>query len=66
MWSIAFTQTANCVVFALMLALGAAAFLINPGIAGLADRPQRGPRCSPGPGSACRWWWHGSAPSSSM
>ncbi|WP_152186685.1 sodium:solute symporter family protein [Segeticoccus rhizosphaerae] len=37
MWSIAFTQTANCVVFALMLALGAAAFLINPGPAGLAD-----------------------------
>jgi SSS family solute:Na+ symporter len=37
MWSIAFTQTANCVVFALMLALGAAAFLIKPGFSGLAD-----------------------------
>lgn len=37
MWSIAFTQTANCVVFALMLALGAAAFLLNPGVGGLVD-----------------------------
>lgn len=35
MWSIAFTQTANCVVFALMLGLGATAVLVNPGIDGL-------------------------------
>lgn len=44
MWSIAFTQTANCVVFALMLALGVTAVLVNPGIGGLralaASRPE--------------------------
>ncbi|WP_338749529.1 sodium:solute symporter family protein [Janibacter alittae] len=44
MWSIAFTQTANCVVFTLMLALGATAFLIDPGVGGLrelaASRPE--------------------------
>jgi SSS family solute:Na+ symporter len=37
MWSVAFTQTANCVVFGLMLSLGAVAFLIRPGIGGLRD-----------------------------
>lgn len=37
MWSVAFTQTANCVVFALMLTLGATAFLIKPGLGGLSD-----------------------------
>lgn len=35
MWSIAFTQTANCAVFALMLLLGVLAFLIEPGWARL-------------------------------
>jgi SSS family solute:Na+ symporter len=35
MWSIAFTQAANCVVFAVMLALGAVAVLVNPGLDGL-------------------------------
>jgi solute:Na+ symporter, SSS family len=37
MWSVAFTQTANCVVFAVMLTLGAVAFLIKPGFGGLAE-----------------------------
>lgn len=37
MWSVAFTQTANCVVFGLMLTLGAVAFLIKPGFGGLHD-----------------------------
>lgn len=35
MWSIAFTQTANCVVFAAMLGLAAVAVLVNPGLDGL-------------------------------
>jgi SSS family solute:Na+ symporter len=35
MWSVAFTQTANCVVFGVMLTLGAVAFLIKPGFGGL-------------------------------
>jgi len=35
MWSIAFTQTANCVAFSLMLLLGVFAFLIEPGWARL-------------------------------
>ena len=35
MWSIAFTQTANCAVLALMLLLGVLAFLIEPGWARL-------------------------------
>jgi SSS family solute:Na+ symporter len=37
MWSIAFTQTANCVVFAVMLTLGAVAVLVNPGLDGLRE-----------------------------
>jgi SSS family solute:Na+ symporter len=35
MWSVAFTQTANCVVFGVMLTLGAVAFLVKPGFGGL-------------------------------
>lgn len=37
MWSVAFTQTANCVVFVAMFAVGIGAFLINPGLSGLAS-----------------------------
>ena len=37
MWSIAFTQTMNMVVFALMFIIGTIAFFINPGIAGLKE-----------------------------
>ncbi|WP_173918212.1 sodium:solute symporter [Halobacillus sp. Marseille-Q1614] len=44
MWSVAFTQTMNSIVFAIMFIIGTAAFFINPGIAGLQqlalDRPQ--------------------------
>lgn len=44
MWSVAFTQTANCVVFAVMLALGTVAFFVKPGFGGLealqSARPQ--------------------------
>lgn len=35
MWSIAFTQAANCVIFAFMLILGLVAVFINPGLEGL-------------------------------
>ncbi len=35
MRAVAFTQTMNCIVFAAMLAVGIAAFFINPGFAGL-------------------------------
>ncbi|UJL45662.1 sodium:solute symporter family protein [Virgibacillus sp. NKC19-16] len=35
MWSIAFTQTMNMVLFAVMLIIGVTAFFINPGIDGL-------------------------------
>ncbi|WP_240376799.1 sodium:solute symporter family protein [Bacillus piscicola] len=37
MWSVAFTQTMNSVVFALMFIVGAIAFFINPGISGLQE-----------------------------
>ncbi|RCW77243.1 sodium:solute symporter family protein [Saliterribacillus persicus] len=44
MWSIAFTQTMNTIVFALMFTIGTIAFFINPGISGLqqlaVDRPE--------------------------
>ncbi|GAA0592874.1 sodium:solute symporter [Virgibacillus siamensis] len=35
MWSIAFTQTMNFVVFGIMFVIGIIAFFINPGVAGL-------------------------------
>lgn len=35
MWSIAFTQTMNAVVFVIMFAIGTHAFFLNPGISGL-------------------------------
>lgn len=35
MRAVAFTQTMNCIVFVAMLIVGVAAFLINPGLAGL-------------------------------
>lgn len=35
MWSIAFTQTMNAIVFVLMFTIGTIAFFINPGISGL-------------------------------
>ncbi|PBB05549.1 sodium:solute symporter family protein [Salimicrobium humidisoli] len=35
MWAVAFTQTMNTIVFAIMFVIGAAAFFINPGISGL-------------------------------
>lgn len=35
MWSIAFTQTMNIIVFAIMFVIGIIAFFINPGIDGL-------------------------------
>lgn len=35
MWSIAFTQTMNAILFVVMFAIGIFAFFINPGIAGL-------------------------------
>lgn len=38
MRAVAFTQTANCLVFVAMLAVGVIAFLINPGFDGLAER----------------------------
>ncbi|WP_087972226.1 sodium:solute symporter family protein [Oceanobacillus rekensis] len=44
MWSIAFTQTMNMVLFSLMIIIGVVAFFINPGISGLAalnlERPE--------------------------
>lgn len=44
MRAVAFTQTANCLVFAAMLAVGVVAFLINPGFDGIArlaaERPE--------------------------
>ncbi|SFE82689.1 sodium:solute symporter family protein [Alteribacillus iranensis] len=44
MWSVAFTQTMNTIVFALMFIVGAIAFFINPGISGIqqlaVDRPE--------------------------
>ncbi|MCQ6557097.1 sodium:solute symporter family protein [Paenibacillus mendelii] len=44
MWSIAFTQTMNAIVFVIMFAIGIVAFFINPGVDGLrqlaVDRPQ--------------------------
>lgn len=44
MRAVAFTQTANCLVFAAMLAVGVVAFLINPGFEGIArlaaERPE--------------------------
>ncbi|SDY10364.1 sodium:solute symporter family protein [Salimicrobium album] len=35
MWAVAFTQTMNTIIFALMFIIGAAAFFIKPGISGL-------------------------------
>src|SRR5699024_2450349 len=35
MWSVAFTQTVNCMAFAAMLLVGLIAFLIEPGVSGL-------------------------------
>lgn len=35
MWSIAFTQTINIILFTIMIVIGAIAFFINPGIEGL-------------------------------
>ncbi|WP_082232162.1 sodium:solute symporter family protein [Halobacillus massiliensis] len=44
MWSVAFTQTMNSIVFAIMFIIGTIAFFINPGISGLqqlaVDKPQ--------------------------
>lgn len=44
MWSIAFTQTMNAIMFAIMFSIGIYAFFINPGISGLqqlaVERPQ--------------------------
>lgn len=44
MWSVAFTQAANCAVFALMFIVGLIGFFLKPGWAGLAqlvtDRPE--------------------------
>ncbi len=44
MWSIAFTQTMNAIMFVVMFAIGLYAFFVNPGIEGLqqlaAQRPQ--------------------------
>ncbi|UVI29362.1 sodium:solute symporter family protein [Paenibacillus spongiae] len=44
MWSIAFTQTMNAIVFVIMFAIGVIAFFINPGVDGLrqlaAEQPQ--------------------------
>jgi len=37
MWSIAFTQTINIILFTVMIVIGAIAFLINPGIDGLRE-----------------------------
>ncbi|WP_167133351.1 sodium:solute symporter family protein [Paramicrobacterium chengjingii] len=43
MRAVAFTQTMNCVVFLAMLAVGITAFLINPGVDGLAELAQSRP-----------------------
>lgn len=43
MRAVAFTQTMNCVVFLAMLAVGLTAFLLNPGIDGLAELAQSRP-----------------------
>ncbi|MFC4386688.1 sodium:solute symporter [Gracilibacillus marinus] len=37
MWSVAFTQTMNSIVFLIMLIIGVVAVFINPGISGLAN-----------------------------
>src|SRR5690625_3002599 len=37
MWSIALTQTLNCILFVLMFIIGILAFIINPGVDGLRE-----------------------------
>jgi SSS family solute:Na+ symporter len=43
MWSVGFTQLSNVVVFFIMLAIGAVAFFINPGIDGIRELFARHP-----------------------
>lgn len=44
MWSIGFTQVANCIACLAMFAVGTLAFFINPGWAGVVEMVQREPR----------------------
>lgn len=43
MWSVAFTQSVNAVVFSLMFVVGLIAFFVNPGIGGLVQLAQTQP-----------------------
>lgn len=65
MRAVAFTQTMNCVVFLAMLVVGVIAFLVNPGIAGLAELAQSRPEMVDPTSAASPSSPHGSARSSS-